>query len=172
VEAIVNSSVEAFGNSSVEARENSISNVFSSSVVINNLHNSVVICQNCTPKITGDGAVIYKEKFKHSIDPFLECYPKNKDGENIILYKSVNPNTLCDFYTGKIKYEGIVKCPDFDSNPEIKCGKGLHLSPTPELALQYNKGKILKCQVAIKDIVVFADDITKVRCKKVKVLES
>jgi hypothetical protein len=88
----------------------------------------------------------------------------------MILYKSVNPENHCDFYTGKIKYQGVVECPDFDQNSDRQCGGGLHLSPLPEMALKYNEGKVLKCEVDINDIVVFPTDITKVRCRKVKVL--
>jgi hypothetical protein len=39
------------------------------------------------------------------------------------------------------------------------------------MALSYNKGKVLKCSVAIEDFVVYKNDITKVRCSKVKVIE-
>ena len=42
---------------------------------------------------------------------------------------------------------------------------------TPEDALRYNKGKIIKCKVNIKDIVVYPYDISKARCRKVKVLK-
>ena len=55
-------------------------------------------------------------------------------------------------------------------NEQRECGGGLHLSPTPELALSYNKGKVLKCKVNIEDFVVYSQNISKVRCKKVKVL--
>ena len=92
------------------------------------------------------------------------------DKKHIKLFKSVNPDTLCDFHTGKIKYNGIVTCPDFDSTPERECGGGLHLSPTPEMALSYNNGKVLECKVAIKDIVIYGKDIKKVRCSKVEVI--
>ena len=90
----------------------------------------------------------------------------------IILFKSVNPETNCDFYTGRIKYEGTVECPDWNPDPEIQCGHGLHLSATPKDALDYNpNGKILKCKVNIKDIVIYPYDISKVRCQKVQVLK-
>jgi hypothetical protein len=91
--------------------------------------------------------------------------------KEIILYKSVRPDNHKDFYTNTIKYEGEVICPDFDPDKTIQCGNGFHLSPTPEMAQFYNNdGTVLKCVVAIKDIVVYGLDITKVRCKKVTVL--
>ena len=107
---------------------------------------------------------------QHTKQTFLDIYKDSMTGNSIILYKSVNPDTLCDFYTGKIKYEGTVTCPDWDDNEQRECGGGLHLSPTPELALSYNKGKVLKCKVNIEDFVVYSQNISKVRCKKVKVL--
>jgi hypothetical protein len=114
--------------------------------------------------------VVNAKQAIHDIISFKIIYPENVDGRFITLYKSVNPETLCDFYAGKIKYEGVVTCPDWDPDQNIQCGNGLHLSPTPEMALSYNQGKVLKCKVALKDIVVFGTDITKVRCKKVEVI--
>ncbi len=109
-------------------------------------------------------------RVEYDITSFTGIYKDNLIGKSkITLYKSVNPDTLCDFYTGKIKYAGTVTCPDFDPNPERECGGGLHLSPTPELAMSFNRGKVLKCEVALKDIVVFGRNIDKVRCRKVTV---
>jgi len=88
----------------------------------------------------------------------------------IILFKSVQPDTFLDFYTGKIKYEGVVECPDWDDNPELECGGGLHLSPTPELALSFNRGFVLRCEVALEDIVIYPYNIDEVRCRKVQVI--
>ena len=89
--------------------------------------------------------------------------------DKIVLYKSVNCDTFCDFYTGKIKYEigKEVECPDWDSNEIFQCGNGLHLSIFPFTAQIYNEGTILRCLVDPDDVVVFPDDITKVRCRKV-----
>lgn len=70
---------------------------------------------------------------------------------------------------GKIE-QGTVECPDWNPDPKIQCGNGLHLSPTPQNALAYHNGKVLKCEVAVKDLVVFPSDITKVRCKRVTVV--
>ena len=65
----------------------------------------------------------------------------------------------------------IVECPDFDSDENRQCGGGLHLSARPKEALYYNKGKLKVCEVFIKDIVVYPHDISKVRCKKVFVVD-
>jgi hypothetical protein len=152
-----------------------ISQVRSKSVIIERLSDyATVICidEKCTIKKQAKTAsVIVCPRVLYDIKLFADIYKDNLVGKNkITLYKSVNPGTLCDFYTGKIKYEGTVTCPDFDPNPERECGDGLHLSPTPEMALRYNEGKVLKCEVALKDIVVYGHNIDKVRCRKVKVI--
>ena len=143
------------------------------SVVIEKIfQQAVAIClEECTVKEKDDTArVIVCPRVLYDKETFLDIYRDQVDGDHITLYKSVNPDTLCDFYTGKIKYKGTVTCPDFDPDTERECGGGLHLSPTPELALSYNPGKVLKCKVHKKDFVVFPHNIDKVRCKEVKVV--
>jgi hypothetical protein len=132
--------------------------------------NSIVILRDCHPKITisGHATLINNATQKHDIKSFLDIYPDNNG--IVTLYKSVNPGTLCDFHTGKIKYQGEVVCPDWIDNYNNKCGHGLHLSPLPHMALSYNHGTLLVCEAHINDIVVHPDDITKVRCKKIKVI--
>jgi len=123
-------------------------------------------------KVVGDNvSIIHKKAALHDIASFTGIYEKNLIGKTKIkLYKSVHPETYCDFRTGRIKYDGLVICPDWKPNPEIECGNGLHLSPRPKLALEYNKGTILECEVTLSDIAVYAHNISKVRCAKVKVL--
>jgi hypothetical protein len=174
VVAYENSNVVAYGNSNVVAWGNSSVKVFSEYVNIKKaLQESVIIYidlpKKCKPKKASKSAsVLYKKTATYTKKDFLEMY-EPKDGF-ITLYKSVNPTTLCDFYTGTIKYEGVVTCPDWDADPKRQCGGGLHLSPTPELALSFHRGKVLKCRVAVKDFVVYRKNIDKVRCKKVEVI--
>jgi len=174
-----------FGNSQVhEMREHSQVNValettsikaYSPQVTILRLkHQSTLICHDCVvevKKMDDTVNIISTKKMFHTKQAFLEIYRDNMiDNEHIMLYKSVNPDGNFDYYSDKIKYEGIVECPDWDDNYKRECGGGLHLSPTPELALYHNKGKVLKCKVNIKDFVVYPHNINKVRCKKVEVL--
>jgi hypothetical protein len=112
--------------------------------------------------------VIKNPVAKYTKKDFLDIYGQDKNG-NVILYKSVREN-LKDFHTNTIEYTGTVTCLDWDGDKNRQCGGGLHLSPLPELALSYNQGKLLKCIVNKKDFVVYPEDITKVRCKKVTVL--
>ncbi|OPY81420.1 MAG: Inner membrane transport protein YajR [Syntrophorhabdus sp. PtaU1.Bin153] len=168
------SHVEARESSHVVAAMNASVKVQNSNVIIDQItQQAVAICmEQCTIKKRDKTAqVIVCPRVKYDIASFAGIYKSNLlNKSKIILYKSVNPETLCDYCTGKIKYEGTVICPDFDPDPERQCGGGLHLSPTPELALNYHNGKVLKCEVALKDIVVHGSDITKVRCRKIKVL--
>jgi hypothetical protein len=124
------------------------------------------------PKKPKTASVIKRKLVEYNINSFIDIYNLTNEDDSIILYKTVRKDTLCDFRTNSIKYEGIVKCPDFDSSKDRECGGGLHLSPTPELAISFAEGeyKLLKCKVKLKDIVVYGKNIQKVRCKQVKVL--
>jgi hypothetical protein len=175
VKALGNSTVEALGNSTVKALDNSIIKVFSSKVkILKALMESVVIfigiVESKIDKLSNSATVLVKEKAKHDIESFIEFYDLSVVDNCVTLFKSVNPETLCDFRTGKIKYKGVVNCPDFDDSIERECGSGLHLCATEKLAQSFNKGKTLKCKVNLVDIVVHPYNIQKVRCKKVEVI--
>ena len=133
---------------------------------------AVIIMVGCVCKIKRKTKTVSVVKTKqagnYTKKDFIDIYGE-EDGI-VTLYKSVNPDTLCDFYTGKVKYQGTVICPDWDNDKKKQCGGGLHLSPLPHMALKYNEGKLLKCKVHRKDFVVYPHDITKVRCKKVTVI--
>lgn len=64
----------------------------------------------------------------------------------------------------------MIKCLDWDNNPKRECGGGLHLSPTPKLALLYKQGIVKDCWVDVKDFIIYKYNVTKVRCKKVFVI--
>ncbi len=110
-----------------------------------------------------------------NLKKFINIYNVEKSGKTkIILYKSVT-DSYKDFHNGTINYKvgTTVTCPDWNNEFTGECGYGLHLCGKPEQTQTFNKGKILKCEVAIKDIVVHNNPKypTKVRCRKVKVLE-
>ena len=46
------------------------------------------------------------------------------------------------------------------------------MSRTDFEALSYNRGKVLRCRVKVKDIVVYKHNITKVRVREAEVLKS
>ncbi len=154
-----------YGNSNI--------NVYSENVLIEScLMFAVIVMIGCICTIKRKSktvTVIKNPVAKYTKKDFLDIYGQDKNG-NVTLYKSVRHENNTDFYTGKIKYVGTVTCPDWDGDSSRQCGGGLHLSPLPELALGYNDGKLLRCKVNKKDFVVYAEDITKVRCKKVTVI--
>jgi len=132
---------------------------------------AVIIMIGCVCKIKKKvkSVTIIKNKIaEYKKTDFLSIYPADKDG-NLTLYKSVQSNNT-DFYTGKIEYKGTVTCPDWNPDKNQQCGGGLHLSPLPWQALSYNQGKLLECKVHKNDFVVYPQDISKVRCKKVTVI--
>jgi len=100
----------------------------------------------------------------------LEKHPDNP--KLVKLYKSVKADDT-DFYTGKIHYEKgkEIICPDWDSKYNGECGQGFHLSPTFEMAQQYNVGKCKSFWVHVNDFKVYPPNLTKVRAKKVLVID-
>lgn len=171
-----NSKIDAWNEVTVQAFDKSIVSVWSPSVVIEKLlfFSTLILysnkCKILKKHITAN--VVYYKEQNITNEMFCDMLENTEDG--YILYKSVDPKTYCDFYTGKIKYEigKTVTCPNFNSDETKECGEGLHLSPTKEQALIYNPdGKILKCAVKKNDFVIYQKDYSKVRCKKIKVLE-
>ena len=169
------SQVEAWGSSQVVAHDYSMIAVLAATVVVKMLLDySVASCRGVKPKIVKrarTATVIHApDKIKYSKKSFIDRCELDKEGY-IILYKSVDPKNGCDYKTGKIKYEGVVTCPDWNSDVEQECGNGLHLSPTPGAALSYHpNGTLLRCRVKISDFVVYPWNITKVRCRRVEVI--
>ena len=130
---------------------------------------AIVIFENRSPKaFTGNAESISETTTIYTKDDFEQLVDLTDN--KLILYKTVEPLTRRDFYSKSIVYEDIVKCPDWDLDPNIQCGRGLHLSFSPHLALSYNNGLLLKCEVEKSDYVIYSEDLSKVRCSKVKVL--
>ena len=124
------------------------------------------------PKKDKTATVIKRKLVEYNLDSFVDIFNLNPENDSVILYKTVNKETGCDFRTNSLKYEGTVICPDFDSSKDRECGGGLHLCATPEGAINFANGayKLLKCRVKLKDIVVYGKSIEKVRCRQVEVL--
>ena len=170
-----NATVEAWGNSSVSGFEFSFILILSTTIVLKKLRHYCIVrlrAKCLIPKKDKTVTIIDHTKIElnYSKTEFKEIYDLEIKNNKIILYKSVNPETFCDFRTNTIKYKGVVTCPDFDPSNDRECGGGLHLCARPSQALTFNTGQLLKCEVDLKDIVVYSKNIEKVRCKKVKVL--
>jgi hypothetical protein len=172
VTAYDNSTVTAYDNSTVRACGNSTVTAYGNAVTVDAFMLCVVIMIGCICKIrkkSKSATIIRNKVAEYKKSDFVDIFGTDKDGF-LTLYKSVNPDTGCDFFSGKIKYEGTVKPEKWNPDPKVQCGDGLHLSPLPDMALRYNQGKLLICKVHKSDFVVYAHDITKVRCKKVTVI--
>jgi hypothetical protein len=123
------------------------------------------------PRKSKNSLIRKRKQTQYDASSFADIHDLERPSDDeVVLYKSVNPATMCDYQTGKIKYEGLVKCPDWDGDASKECGNGLHLSPTPELALSFHQGTVLRCAVKLKDIAVYSKNLTKIRCKQVRVL--
>jgi hypothetical protein len=176
VEAWGSSHVVAWGSSHVEAWANVSIKVQSKWVSLDKLKQfATAVCVGCDVKpIEKDdtATILVTPVATYTKEAFLDIYRENKNGKGIYLYKVVRDD-YTDHFTGKIKYEigKPVRPEKWDSDENRECGDGLHLSPTPDLALTYNKGRVLKCLVKYDDFVVYPHNITKVRCSEVTVAE-
>jgi hypothetical protein len=174
VRAYGSSQVRAYGSSQVRAFQASMLRIERKTVKVHCLkqHSVAVFMETETTIEEKDetATVIVTPRPKYTKEIFCDIYKDRVEKDAITLYKSVRPDTLCDFHTGKIKYEGTVACPDWKADIERECGNGLHLSPEPALALSYHQGKVLKCSVKLDDFVVYPYNITKVRCREVTVI--
>jgi len=137
-------------------RDSSYAKAYGTETAIDKLlHHAVVICEDdVVVKHTirhATASIIIQRPFIHSKESFLELYPPDEHGM-VTLYE--------------------VECPDWDDDTKRQCGGGLHLSPTPELALIYHHGQVLVCKCHVDDLVVYPHDITKVRCRKVTVIDT
>lgn len=169
-----NTYVEAWDSSHIEALGNSIVKILSSNVSLTKLkHYAVAVAQDCRVVIDEKDATaqyIETRRKEHNLKSFLETFNLKPDRDNtIVLYKSVKEDGT-DFFYHTLRYEGTVVSPYWIPDRCYRGGGGLHFSPTPELALVYCAGKIIKCRVALEDIVVYSDIITKVHCQKVEVI--
>ena len=174
VRAYDSSRVRACGSSTVRACDFSTILILSSLIILKKLEDYCTILLNSykvkLPKISKK-IRIFKEKRKYTTKKYTDIMNLEIKDNYVIMYKIVNPDTECDFRTGKIKYTGKVKCPDWNPDSNLECGNGLHVSPTLQDARQYNQGLELKVRVNLNDFVVFPDNLSKVRCKQLEVIE-
>jgi len=165
------------GNSIIEhAYSSAVIRVYSTAAKIKNAYQNVVILgYGCSPAINecaSSVSVIDIPPSEVSPRDFRDIFDlvRQPDGR-IVLFKITQPDGT-DYFSGQVLYEGIVECSDWDPDPGIQCGQGLHLSATSALAALYHcSGRVKRCLVDPEDIVFFKDDLSKVRCKKVEVIE-
>ena len=155
-----NATVGASGNATVRASGNATVRAWDNASILTLDHNQVHCLMNATSK------EYIEPKYNHEL---LEAIADH-DGTDLVLYKSVNPKTGCDFKTGKIQYKigTIVECPDWDPDPGRECGGGLHLSLSAQQTQNFSVGRILKCLVRPEDVIIYEPSIDKVRCRAVR----
>lgn len=112
-------------------------------------------------------------RINNTLETLKEVFGLEPDEKgNLTCFKARNPETKCDFWTGTIKYEGHVVCPDWDPDPNRECGGGLHVSPLPGLAQFFSPdGEVVAVRVKPENIVVYASDINKIRVRELDVIE-
>ena len=144
----------------VRASDNATVRAWDNASILTLDHNQVHCRMNATSK------EYIEPKYNHEL---LEAITDH-DGTDLVLYKSVNPKTGCDFKTGKIQYKigTVVECPDWDPDPGRECGGGLHLCLSAQQTQNFSGGRILKCLVRPEDVIIYESNIDKVRCRAVR----
>jgi hypothetical protein len=155
--------------------------VFSASVKINiALDFAIIIGIGIKTFIKGKFAktttVLFRDRSEYN-SKNLSCGLVKTERGKAVLYKIVCKNlTNCGAYKNTVVYDigKTIVCPDWLDNPKQECGNALHLSKSIPEALSYNNlcggNRILKCVVDWKDINIYQKNISKFRCKKVKVV--
>jgi hypothetical protein len=165
------SHAELWDDSSAELWDDSSAVIFSANKVIAFDNSSVLYYkQPKTLRVFNNATAKMRVASEYSKEHLVICErPIEGDDKTIVLYKSVHPETDCDFHTVKYKYEigKTIICEDFNPDPAINCGQGFHLCLTAREASRFNAGKYLKCYVNIDDIVVNPKSLEKVRCRAV-----
>ena len=167
--------VEAKGNAHVVAWGNALLRILNSEVQLQIYQQVVAIAQDCSPKILHQdqtAQLLNTIKAIHNHGSFIAIKNLSVIDSKITLFKYVRDD-FKDHYSGTLNYEpgNVVYEPNWDPDPERQCGRGLHLSASLDDARRYHSsGRAIACEVDLDDIVIFGPDITKVRCRKVKVI--
>jgi len=162
-------------NLTVVGAENSIFRIYSD-MELKLFQQAVAIAQECSPKILHQdqtAQLLKTLKSLHDLNSFLAIKEIEPINGKVTLYKYVRDD-FKDHYSGTLSYEpgGIVTEPNWDPDPERQCGRGLHFSASLRDAQGYNSsGRAIACEVAMEDIVIWPHDISKVRCREVRVIE-
>ena len=152
-----NSSVVARENSSVVARGNVFVRLFSALKIKASAH--VVIMRHGKSRSPEGGRVLEANRPSTPTD-WCDHYGVAVENGIATLYKAVDE----DFSTDRARSVGISYAPgqapvapDWDGG-ERECGGGLHASPHPKMALEFNAGKhFIACPVRLEDIAVHPD---------------
>jgi hypothetical protein len=158
VEAWGNSSVVAWGNSSVVAWGNVFVRLFSALKIKASAH--VAIMRHGPAKSLDGGRVLEANKPSTPAD-WCDHYGVAVENGVATLYKALDE----DFSTDRARAKNISyapgqtpAAPDWDGGVE-ECGGGLHASPHPKMALEFNSTakRFAACPVKLEEISVHPD---------------
>ena len=163
VEARDSATVEARGSATVRARDSATVRASGLYVVTRRLSTSATV--------TGGTILDLTTLDLTRIDNWAAYYGAKTDDGMLTLYKALPADgTTGKRYGHPVEWPtggGIVECDDWD--PELCCGGGLHLSPTPWQARQYLDGndqrgaRFLECRAQAAEVIPLRGDKVKAR---------
>ena len=158
VRAYDSSQVRAFDSSQVRAYGSSHVTAFNSSQVTACGSSQVRAGKYCAVTVRGKtakviGGVIIRVPTISTAKQWCDFYGVKVRNGVAILYKFVREDFTSKYKTSYAPGT-TPKAPDWDPQPE--CGSGLHFSPRPEMALEFDsEGKrFVACPVLVSEIVV------------------
>ena len=122
------------------------------------------------PKVMG----VYKELLRlTSSNPIEWCkfFSLPIEGDFVTLYKALDEN-FCSTWHNFCYLPGTTpSAPDWD--PSIECGGGLHFSPSPRMAKQFNPTakKYVACKLKLSEVIVHLDGVYPEKVKAPRVYE-
>ncbi len=152
--------VVAWENSSVEARGNVFIRLFSALKIKASAH--VVIMVHGTAKTFIGGRRLKANKPKIAKD-WCKHYGVDVKRDIATLYKAVDDDFSTDNgrkYGVSYKLGTTPVAPDWDGG-KAECGGGLHFSPHPKMALEFNASakRFVACLVKLSEIAVYPDGL-------------
>jgi hypothetical protein len=93
------------------------------------------------------------------------------EGEYVTLYKALDKD-FCSRWRNFCYLPGTtVEAPDWD--PNIECGGGLHFSPSPRMAKEFNPAatKFVACKVKLSEVLVHPEGVYPEKVKAPRVYE-
>ena len=114
------------------------------------------------------------KKLESIEEQLYHCFGVVTVGGKVVLYKKVwtteEKGVFASDWDRDFKYTTgkISKVKDYNADPEVYCGKGIHLTVLKEFFLAGKGNAVIACEVNVKDIVAIWD--WKVRVKKCKTI--
>lgn len=148
VQAYGSATVLAYDNSTVRATALTIVRVMSSSVKIE-ASGWATIALYAAANVVAKPSVTIVERIIRTIQDWANAYAADERDGKLVLYKWVRPD---NFTKNGVRYdEGqIVEAPDWDPDPSIECGFGLHACATLEDANEFRDSPRLAVELLVE----------------------